>query len=72
MTAILVTSKTAKQLGKPAGSLISYDEAPEWLRKRHDAAHAELSEDAAERIAAQTKAALETARHIREPFGATA
>lgn len=63
---ILVTEKDVKATGKPAGSLIPYEDAPAYMQRRYDAEQKPVSAYMSERIEEQTACALEFARETRE------
>ena len=63
---VVVTAKDAARVGKPAGTVIPYGDAPEWMRRRYDSTHEPLGDETARRLDEQVATDLETAKHIRE------
>lgn len=62
---IIQTKQQMEATGKARGAIISYEDAPEWMRRQHDSLHSEVSEDMALKIRWKSKEAIDFAGEYR-------
>lgn len=66
---ITLNRKEAKTLGMPAGAMIAYADAPEWIQRKHDSFTKPVSSASAKRIEEETNNALSLLDDARAALG---
>lgn len=69
-TIIITKEQDARKLGVPVGTMVNYDDAPEYLRKRYDDTHTPLDHEAKARLKEQHEAYTVQAERMRENVAA--